>query len=66
MKRRESVVIRRREQGQKEMTHEMARIIELRQRFGITRVEHVARAMRISEKEVLELHQNGLQKQRGE
>jgi len=58
MELREGVVDRRRNQKQKQMIREVAQIIELRQRFGITSVKLVARAMRISERDVLELHEN--------
>ncbi len=62
MERREnSVIIRRRCQEKKEQSsREMAQISELRQRFGITRVELVAKALRIPENEILELLKNGI------
>ena len=59
MERKPVVIIRRREQEQipkqKRISRELSQVAELKQRFGITCPEQVARALRIPESRAREL-----------
>lgn len=59
MEQKDVVIIRRKKHEkvceQKQLSHELCQVAELRQRFGITRPDLVARVLRISEARAREL-----------